>query len=385
MKNDKFSRCTPHESQVNRVLFVHQSAELYGSDRTFEQSVRGFRQAAPDSYITIILAADGPLIKLLRAHADEIIVEPLFVLRKQLLRQGTLTNVPALIRAIKKAMSVVVRFDAVYINTAVIIDYILACRLRTVPAILHVHELPVGLTRLLLRLVVRYSGATIIFNSQATRRAFGMKEDLLRQVIPNGTVIIDYVPLGTENTLRILLIGRFNSWKGQGLLVTALARLETSLRERIRVIIAGGVYQDQHHFKDNVIHQVRKSGLAELIDFHEFVDDPTELYHWSSLVVVPSLLPEPFGLVAIEAMGHGRPVIAADHGGLTDIVVEGKTGIRFCPGNPEELAAAIRVYLQHPDLILKHGIEGRKRYIEHYHEDHYMLVISKIIRTLLQP
>ena len=371
-------------SPGKRVLFVHQSAELYGSDRTFEQSVRGFRRTAPECHITVVLATDGPLRKFLQIHADEILIAPLFVLRKQLLKQGALFNLPALVQAIKKAMTMVVGYDAVYINTAVIIDYILACRLKKIPAVLHVHELPIGLTRMLLRLVVRYCGATIIFNSQATRKAFAVEEDQRHLVIPNGTVIHDHIPLQEDDTLRILLIGRFNSWKGQGLLVAALARLEVPLRQRVRVIMVGGVYQDQYHFRDDVIHQAGNCGLASLIDFHEFVDDPTELYRWSNLVVVPSLLPEPFGLVAIEAMGHGRPVIAANHGGLVDIVVDGKTGIRFCPGDPEDLATAIRSYLEHPDLVVAHGTEGRKRYTQHFHEDRYMTAVAEVVGTLIE-
>jgi glycosyltransferase involved in cell wall biosynthesis len=375
---------TSRDIPGKRVLFVHQSAELYGSDRTFEQSVRGFRRAEPDCHITILLAAEGPLIKLLQVHADEIIIEPLFVLRKQLLRKGTLLKFPALVRAISRAMAIVRGYNAVYINTTVIIDYIIACRLQKIPAILHVHELPVGISRILFRLIVRFSGAIIIFNSQATRRAFGMEEDRCHLVVPNGTIICNYVPLRTDDTLRVLMIGRFNSWKGQGLLVAALARLETPLHQRIRIVMAGGVYQDQHHFKDDVMRQSRESGLATLIDFHEFVDDPTELYHWSSLVVVPSLLPEPFGLVAIEAMGHGRPVIAADHGGLVDIVVDGETGIRFSPGNADALAAAIRIYLEHPELMAVHGTEGRKHYTQHYHEDRYMTEVSEVISAASQ-
>jgi glycosyltransferase involved in cell wall biosynthesis len=381
--NDSLHRNMSHDSPGKRVLFIHQSAELYGSDRTFEQSIRGFRQAAPKSHITIVLASEGPLIELLRAHADEILIAPLFVLRKQLLKQGALLNFPVLVRAVRKAMTMVAGFDAVYINTTVIIDYLFACRLKRVPTVLHVHEIPVGLTRILLRLLVRISSAAMIFNSQATRKAFGMEEDQRHLVIPNGTVIRDYRPLRENSILRILLIGRFNSWKGQGLLVAALARLEPPLRQRIQVVIVGGVYQDQYHFRDDVIRDARQCGLSELISFLQFVDDPTELYHWSSLVVVPSLLPEPFGLVAIEAMGHGRPVIAANHGGLVDIVVDGITGVRFYPGDPEALAGAIRFYLEHPELIIAHGIEGRKRYTQHYHEDRYMLAVAKAIGDLI--
>ena len=372
-----------HESCGIRVLFVHQSAELYGSDRTFLRSVRGFRRAAPDSRITVLLAENGPLAELLQPHADEVVVRPLFVLRKKLLKDGTLFNVPAFVRAIRQAMRTVGDYDAVYINTTVIVDCLIACRLKKVPAVLHVREIPVGLTRMVLRWIVNRSGATVIFNSQATRRAFGAEEDRSHLVIPNGTIIDNYLPLQHDDTLRILLIGRFNSWKGQGLLVEALTRLEEPLRRLIRVVMVGGVYRDQHHFRDDVVARAKEHGLAECIAFREFVPDPTELYHWSNLVVVPSLLPEPFGLVAIEAMGHGRPVIAADHGGLADIVVDGQTGTRFHPGDPDALAAAIRSYLARPDLMVAHGVEGRNRYTQYYHEDRYMEAVSQAIGDVI--
>ncbi|MBU0663459.1 MAG: glycosyltransferase family 4 protein [Proteobacteria bacterium] len=376
-------RNTDFSSKCIRVLFVHQGAELYGSDRSFERSVRGFRRSVPESHITVLLATHGPLVELLKPHIDEIIIAPLFVLRKQLLKNGALFNIPAQLGAIRKAMTVVGNYDAVYINTTVILDYIIACRLKRIPAILHVRELPVGFARIVLRIIVRLSGATVIFNSQATRKSFGVLEDSRHLVIANGTLIRDYEPLRVDDTLRILLIGRFNSWKGQGLLVTALSRMEVSLQKQIRVVMVGGVYWDQNHFRDDVIRQTKESGLEECIEFREFVEDPTDLYHWSSVVVVPSLLPEPFGLVAIEAMGHGRPVIAADHGGLVDIVVDGKTGFRFSPGDPEALAAAIRTYLERPDLVIAHGIEGRKRYEQYYHEDRYMTAVSGAIKAVI--
>ena len=71
-----------------RVLFVHQGAELYGSDRTFEQSVRGYRIQNPDAHISVLLAASGPLEELLRPSVDELVVEPLFCTEKAINQIG---------------------------------------------------------------------------------------------------------------------------------------------------------------------------------------------------------------------------------------------------------------------------------------------------------
>lgn len=380
MANDAKGAC---EFAGKRLLFVHQGAELYGSDRTFAQSVRGIRRAMPASHITVLLAAHGPLEDLLKAFADEIIISPLFVLRKHLLKKGALFDIPFLFRAIRRAIAFSSRYDAVYINTAVIVDFVAACRIRKIPSVLHVHELPTGFSRIVLKTIVRLSGAAVIFNSHATREAFGIEEDARHLVVSNGTEVMNRAPLREDGSLRILLIGRFNSWKGQGLLVSALARLEESRRKKIRVVMAGGVYGEQHHFKEDVIRHARESGLMDIIDFKDFVPDTTGLYHWANLIVVPSLLPEPFGLVAIEAMGHGRAVIAACHGGLCDIVVDGKTGTFFAPGDPDALAAAVVGYLDHPDLLRVHGEAGRRRFSEFYHEDHYMTAVSEVVQSVI--
>jgi len=66
----------------------------------------------------------------------------------------------------------------------------------------------------------------------------------------------------------------------------------------------------------------------------------------SDLVVVPSREPEPFGRVAIEAMSFGVPVIAANHGGLSEIVEDGRSGYLFEPNSADSLAQALEKFLR---------------------------------------
>jgi glycosyltransferase involved in cell wall biosynthesis len=77
--------------------------------------------------------------------------------------------------------------------------------------------------------------------------------------------------------------------------------------------------------------------------------------------LVPSAWAEPFGLVAVEAMQAGRPVIASAAGGLADIVVDGETGLLTPPGDPTALAAALRRLLADEGLRRTMGEAGRTR------------------------
>ncbi len=73
---------------------------------------------------------------------------------------------------------------------------------------------------------------------------------------------------------------------------------------------------------------------------------------------------EPFGLVIIEAMALGKPVIAAGAGGPLEIVADGETGLLFAPGNAESLAAAMKRLLADAPMRKRMGEAGRKRYEE---------------------
>jgi glycosyltransferase involved in cell wall biosynthesis len=86
-----------------------------------------------------------------------------------------------------------------------------------------------------------------------------------------------------------------------------------------------------------------------------------EAWRRCQIAVVPSTLAEPFGIVAIEAMSCGRPVIASDIGGLRDIVAHEETGLRVAPGDAVALQQALARLLAEPDLGRRLGEAGRQR------------------------
>src|SRR4051794_13869669 len=169
-----------------RISCVHQGYELYGSDRSFAESVRAIRAAYPDADIEVVLPRDGPILDLIRGVASRIVFEPIWVLRRRNLPKlatlGMLRLPFAFARAARRFRS----SDLVYINTSVIADHILAARWFPGKAILHVHEIPEGATLSLLRRLVRHSRAEIIFNSMATRAAFALPPAMRTHVIYNG-------------------------------------------------------------------------------------------------------------------------------------------------------------------------------------------------------
>ena len=77
------------------------------------------------------------------------------------------------------------------------------------------------------------------------------------------------------------------------------------------------------------------------------------------MVVVPSLWPEPFGLVGIEALAAGRPVVASATGGIEDWLDDGVSGVCVKPGDARELARALDALLADPDRRRAMGEAGK--------------------------
>ncbi len=87
---------------------------------------------------------------------------------------------------------------------------------------------------------------------------------------------------------------------------------------------------------------------------------------WSrcSIGLVPSIVAETFGIVALEAMYNGKPVIATRIGGLTDVVADGETGLLVPPGDPQALRDAIQRLLDDPTTLEYMGQMARQRVVE---------------------
>ena len=326
-----------------RILCVHQGWELYGSDRTFIQSIRAIRASAPVADIVIDLPRPGPLVNELEEFASEIRFRDMSVLRRRppLAWIGFLSRLPL---NVYRAARRIDKFDVVYINTIVPIDYLLATRFVRTKALVHVHEIPKPSEARATRTLLKTARATYFFNSQATRRSYDFSESKTSVVVHNGTAIPGQAVLPSSHGgfLRVLCIGRFNAWKGQEVLVKAVSLLPREYRRRIQLRFVGDVFEGQ----DGYLNSIRRSLTKEPTDIQAtiepFADDPSCHYQWCDIVVVPSTRPEPFGLVAIEGMAAARPVIASNHGGIAEVILDAETGRLVQPNSPAELAAAIR-------------------------------------------
>lgn len=357
-----------------KILCVHPNVELYGSDRSFLQVLEAVRAADPDGSLDVRLVGEGPITPHVERASTRILYGPMWVLRKADLKRIVLTAPISFPLAVLRARKVIrdSGCDLLYISTLVPFDYLVAARFFKGLTICHVHEIPTGKAMAIFSRVLAFSRSRVIFNSKATSDAFTVRASTGQSVIYNGVAApAVQSEISASGPLKVLLIGRFNAWKGQQVLVKAMAALAPDIRDSVEVRLVGGVYGGQDHFVDDVRTLIIASGLERSVTIHPFVDDPSEHFLWSDVVAVPSTLPEPFGRVAIEGMSYHRPVIAADHGGLSEIVAHGDTGFLVPPGSETALAEALTTLVADKALCKTMGDRGFMRFEALFSEEAY--------------
>ncbi len=346
------------------ITCVHQGFELYGSDRSFIETVRTLRAAHPSARIDVILPRHGPIVPALEPFASRVVIEPLWILRRKNLARRCIVAPFTLPIAVLRALWRIRGSDLVYINTTVVADYLLAARLLPGRSIVHIHEIPEGAVLKVLRGLIRWSGADVVFNSHATARAYPLSAGVGAQVVYNGIAAPAAMSRGGydgSRPLRVLMLGRISPIKGQDVLIEAVAALPEALRRRIELRIVGSAFEDAARER-GLVERIAAAGLSEQVTREPFVADPDALYRWADVVTMPSQRPESLGRVAIEAMAYGVPPLVTAVGGLPEVVEDGRTGWIVPPGGPEPITQALAGMIGDPAAWRGFGQAARARY-----------------------
>jgi glycosyltransferase involved in cell wall biosynthesis len=374
---------------VTRVLLAHSSAEDYGSDRVCFEIAIAARAAGIDLHVMV--PTTGPLVDVLRsADVPVTILDPL-VLRRGEFRPGrvgaTVVNAPrrfgALARFAREG-----RFDLVHANCAVTWGGAELARRWRVPLVWHVHEfLGGGFVQRVFE--QRLGRADVILTcSRSVAEQFTSESLRLRsRVAYSGArpkpARHESVPF-SGSPLEIVCVGRLNGWKGQPVLVRALAELRRRGRDA-RVSLVGDVFSGEDRYRQHLESLAAELGVADAVTFTGFRDDAEELLAAADVAVVPSLKPEPFGLVVVEAMAHGRPTIATDAGGPAEIVTDWVDGVLVPPGDAPALAAAVCRLADDPERARAMGERARTTAARFTHEQMTAVVLDVYAALLRMP
>ena len=161
-------------------------------------------------------------------------------------------------------------------------------------------------------------------------------------------------------TLLVAMVGHLRWWKGQREVLEALALLTPAERDRLLVVFVGDVAPAERDYREGLERRIGELGLERCARLLGRRDDVPDLMRAADVVLHASTVPEPFGLVVVEALALGRPVIASRFGGPADIVTP-ETGVAVDPTAPVELAAALRALAGDRAARVRIGAAGAER------------------------
>jgi len=196
------------------------------------------------------------------------------------------------------------------------------------------------------------------------------------QPSPNPDVLVRY-QIDPDRPL-VLFVGRITRQKG----IIHLVRAIKDIRPGIQVVLCAGAPDTEEIGREMAerVEQARRETTNPIIWIPQIVpkDDLITLYSHAALFICPSVY-EPFGIINLEAMACGTPVVASAVGGIKEVVIPEKTGLLvpfepvggavFEPKDPArfayDLATAVNRLLDDPERLAEMGLRSRER-VEHY-------------------
>jgi len=192
---------------------------------------------------------------------------------------------------------------------------------------------------------------------------------------------IDQPPMADQNTENqikpiILFSGRVVKYKGLEHLIRALQLIQTDCE-----VVVNGVGEDL----DRIKRMVSRWGLETRVSFQGWVEgqDLSRSFHQATLVVMPALWPEPQGVVGLEALLHGKPVVAYNVGGIAEWLKDGEVGYLVEPQNVRQLAEKIELLLKDKTLTQRLGAQGQRWAKDKFGRNEHYRTLNKVYQDHL--
>lgn len=386
--------------QKTTILFIDHSRTIGGSTKVLLNLLDELNRSAVEP---IVACGDGsdvaPVLK--RKNISTVTFSmPWFTKRSSpftwavyaysLIRFGL--SVASMIKSLKAA--------CIHANGFIAALYsLLPSKLANVPLVLHMHEiLEQGrINGFFVRIAAARADRIICVSGAVKQRLleFGVTEAKC-EVVYNfigepGSSHTDR-PVGFRAEFNIVgnaslvgMIGNISPLKGQMVFVEAVQKIAERRPNTVYVIVGDTITAADERYKRDLLGRINAGDLRNRVILTGFRSDAFRVLREFDILVHPPTLPESLGLVLLEAMYHGKPVIASDIGGIPEVVTGGVTGVLVKPRDPDELAQAIGDLLDRPDLRSHFGKQGkrilserfdRKRIVEQLN-DLYNRVLSK--------
>ncbi len=373
------------------LCVIAHSSECYGADRCLHAALP---ELCEEFRVTVAVPAPGPGVEIMRDLGAHVVVLPDYALRRRHLAPRGLVPWLMRVRTATAAITALHRDDPIavlYSNTlAAGLGVVLARRLK-LPHAVHVHECPTSPRWFPKAVLASIDGCTqrVICNSKYTADWVATVRGQLadRTVVVHNGLDLPPAPAAPPQPgarLRISCVARIHPKKGQMVLFEALARAYGDGRDWL-VHLFGDTLPEHQPLQRELEQFAARQGLEGAVVWHGFVTDLQVQYGDADVAVVPSVVPEEFSLVCLEAQSMMIPVIATGPGGASEVVVDGTTGLIVAPGDANALYEALVSLDDDPARRTAMGVAGRRHVEATFSRQRFAEGVTRELASLVVP
>jgi glycosyltransferase involved in cell wall biosynthesis len=359
-----------------KTLYLDQTGQLGGGEIALLPWLCHVRAGAH-----VVLFEDGPFRTLLEESGVSVEVLALNNLKQVRRESGplaVLSALPALLSLRRRVAAIAADYDVLYANSQKAFLIAAMAKRRGQPLVWHLRDILTAehFSPVLRRVAVYFGNryaTRIVCNSQATANALiaagGDRAKIT--VVHDG---VDAAPFDVPADIAELraqiapgaptlvgLFGRLTPWKGQHVLLEAIATIPSA-----HAVLVGDALFGEQAYAATLYERAAQPDLGGRVHFLGFRSDVPALMRAMDILAHTSTASEPFGLVIVEGMLARRPVIATAAGGALEIVLPQQTGLLVAPGSVAELHDALQRLLANPAEAARLAAAGRERAEQHF-------------------
>lgn|SRR5699024_5486178 len=377
---------------MKNILYLHAGAEMYGADKILLELVTGLDKSK--FHPIVVLPNDGILKDKLIENGIETYVVHYPILRRKYFNLKGIINYGLsyfgksneIVKLLKNK-----KIDIIHANTTAVLEGIYLKKKLKCKLIWHVHEIilkPAIINKTISYLIGRYADKCVAVSKAVKKHLIDSKfvdEDKV-EVIYNGVDTERFNP-NVENkylykewnipdeAIKVGMIGRVNAWKGQNDFLDAAEGLLKKY-SNLYIFIVGSAFAGEEWRVDELKKKIADSQNKDRIIFSEFRTDTPEIHSFFDVLVLPSTNPDPLPTVVLEAMGCGTPIVGYNHGGVTEMVINGETGLLAEVKNSKDLGRKIQQALESDYKLM--GQKARDRAVKNFSEYSFINNFSKV-------
>lgn len=376
---------------MSNVVFISDIGTWGGAEKILYQILKGLKESQRTLKLYLVVGCDGLLVNKVRQLSIPVYIEPIPEDSRDF--AGLFIWGIRVFRVVK-----LLKPDLVYLNSLrSIIFASLPLKLLCKPIIWHEHNIqPSFIRKTLLNLLAAWLPTKIIAVSWAVANSYwGIIRKRKIKVIHNALDVSSQFHKVVPGSIRIefnipdknsivTLPSVLRPWKGHEYFIRAAQLVKKKFPDCKFLIFGDELIKREKGYKLWLIELSKSLGLVDDIVFTGFQSNVPHILLQSDVVVSSSILPDPFPTIILEAMAAAKPVVATNIGGVSEIVVDGETGLLVPPKDYKAMADAILRLLIDKEYAYNLGKAGFTRLTEIFTIDKFNQEISSVLFELLK-